>query len=219
LPTGEMIVTRRITVEMAMVPWAKWAGPNQPGQAAKGVTMNNDANEAQQEVSELSGEIDAVVGDVKRAILEVEKDASSGGSRLTIKEADLTLRAVLTKDIGGDFKFKLFGHEFGGGVELTKADTQTIEIKLAPSAEDAMTFGAEEVSEKLVTALRAIRASVSSAAAAEPRFTLSEASVELNFEVDKDGKINFIIAGEGKKTNAQTVKLTLAGEGANTSPS
>lgn len=170
--------------------------------------MATDVN-AQRETSALSKEIDTIVAQVKKAIIEVEKDAPSEGPQLQIKAAELTLNAVVTKDLGGDFSFKIFGHEFGGGVDLTKADTQTIKLKLTPDLSEAMEFGTEDVSARLVEAMRSIRDSVARAADEEPRFALEEASVELNFQVDKDGKISFIIAGEGKKTNAQTIALTL----------
>jgi len=171
--------------------------------------MTTDAGRDQKETAELAGEIDAIVAQVKGAILELEKDAPSQGPRLTLKAADLKLNIAVTKDVGGDFKFKLFGHDFGGGVDLTKVDTQTITLSLTPDASAAMAFGVEDVQTRLVNAMRAIRDSVARAAISEPRFSLDDATVELNFEVDKDGKISFIVTGEGKKTNAQTITLTL----------
>lgn len=167
------------------------------------------SDEPQRETSELTAEIDAIVAQIKRAILDLEGDTPGHGSSLSIKSADLTLNAVVTKDVGGNLKFKLFGHDFGAGMDLSKADTQTIELKLKPVAEDVVAFGVEEVSAKLVNAMRAIRASVATAAASPPRFDLDEASVELNFQIDKDGTIDFILAGEAKTTNVQTIKLSL----------
>jgi Trypsin-co-occurring domain 2 len=167
------------------------------------------SNEPQKETSELTAEIDAIVAQIKRAILALEEDTPAGGSSLSITSADLTLNAVVTKDVGGNLKFKLFGHDFGAGVDLSKADTQTIELKLTPVPDEAVVFGIEEVSTKLVNAMRAIRASVAKAAASPPRFDLDEASIELNFQIDKDGTIDFILAGEAKTTNVQTIKLAL----------
>jgi len=168
-------------------------------------------SETHVDASELKTEIDKVVDQVKKAVIEVDKDRPSGTDRLPIKDVGLTLRAGVKKEAGGDFKFKLFGHDFGGGGKLTRDDTQTIELKLTPR-KGAEAFGKEDVSEKLVEAIRSIRDSASDAAASEPRFDMSEASVELNFEIDKHGEINFIVAGAGDKTTSQTVKLTL-GEG------
>jgi hypothetical protein len=156
----------------------------------------------------LSGEIDLIVDQVKKAILEVDKDAPSEGPALTIKEADLTLSLVRTKKGGVDAGFKLFGHDLGFTADRTKADTHTIDIKLKPSA-DVMELGHVDVQQTLVDAMRAIRDSVAKAAQSEPRFALDEASVELNFQVDDNGTISFVFVGEGKWSNAQTVKLTL----------
>jgi hypothetical protein len=159
--------------------------------------------------TKLSEQIDEIIGQVKKAILEVDKDAPPSGSQLTIKEADLTLNAINTGKGGVDAGFKIFGHDLGFTADRTKAETHTIELKLKPSAEDAMAFGTEDVQAELVNAMRAIRDSVANASASEPRFALDEASVELNFQVDDDGTIKFILVGEGKRSNVQTVKLTL----------
>jgi len=157
----------------------------------------------------LSEQIDHIVGQVKGAILEVDKDAPPKGPMLTIEEADLTLTAIATKKGGVDAGFKIFGHDLGFIADRTKANTQTIELKLKPVVEGAMEFGGLDVQEALVNAMRAVRDSVASAAATEPAFTLDEASVELNFEVDDDGKISFFLVGEGKRSAVQTVGLTL----------
>lgn len=173
------------------------------------MTTTDLESQAGTEASELAGQIEKIVAQIKKAVLALDKDAPANGGRITITEADLTLEAVLTKDVGGDFKFKIFGHDLGGGTKLTKADTQTIEVKLKPRAADAMAFGDDEIATKLLAAMRAIRDGVSHAASDEPRFVLEEGSVELNFEVDKDGNLDFIVAGERKSANTQTVKLTL----------
>jgi hypothetical protein len=156
----------------------------------------------------LSEEIDLVVDQVKKAILEVDKDTPSDGTALMIKEADLTLSMARTKKAGVDTGFKIFGLDLGVTADRTKADTHTIDLKLKPSA-DVMELGREDVQQILVDAMRAIRDSVARAAESEPRFALDEASVDLNFQVDDDGTISFIFAGEGKKSNVHTVKLTL----------
>lgn len=53
------------------------------------------------------------------------------------------------------------------------------------------------------------RISITAAAASPPRFGLSEGSVELNFEVDESGNLNFVVAGEKGRTNTQTIKMNL----------
>jgi hypothetical protein len=156
----------------------------------------------------LSGEIDLIVDQVKKAITEVDKDTPPEGPALTIKDADLTLSLVHTGKGGVDAGFKIFGHDLGFTADRTKADTHTIDLKLKPSA-DVMELGHQDVQQSLVDAMRAIRDSVARAAASEPRFALDEASVELNFQVDDDGTFSFIVVGEGKRSNVQTVKLTL----------
>ncbi len=181
-------------------------------------TLNSpDANRiADDESSALATEIDAVVGQVKQAIATVQGDSAPGNRTVTITAAELTLNAVVTKDAGGNLKFRLFGLDLGAGVELSKADTQTIVVTLKPveAGEVAFAVVGEDVAGKLVSALRAIRGSVERAAADQPRFDVSEASVELNFQIDKDGTIDFIVAGGATTTNVQTVKLMLGPAGA-----
>jgi hypothetical protein len=170
--------------------------------------MPTEMDRAQQETAQLSAEIDAIVTQVKGAILELEKDSPAGGAQIQLKSAELTLNVAVTKSVGGDFKFQLFGHGFGGGAELTKVDTQTITLKLKPHG--ALAFAAVPgLQARLVNALRAIRDSVAAAAISEPKFDLDETTVELNFEIDKHGEISFIVTGEGKTVNAQTITLTL----------
>src|SRR4051794_21976443 len=162
------------------------------------------------ETSELAGQINDIVTQIKKAILALEKDAPVNEGRVTVTEADITLEAVVTKSGGPDAKFKIFGHDIGFKGELSKEDTQTIEIKLKPRAADAMAFGSDDVSETLFEAMRAVRSGVAHAASDEPRFALDEATVELNFVTGTDGSIDFVIAGERKTANTHTVKLTLA---------
>ena len=160
---------------------------------------------------ELQTEIDALVGQVKKAVLLVEHDPAPPGSpKVTISAVDLTVNAVVTKIVEGKPKFSLFGHDFGADVKLTKEDTQTIQLSLkpTPSAVDVEDF--DDVPEHLADAIRAIRAGVADAAGGVASFDLKESSVELNLKVDKDGSIDFIIGGEAEKTNVQTVKLTLS---------
>ena len=156
-----------------------------------------------------------MVDQIKRAITIVRNDSDPGDRDITITGAALTLNVVVTNDVGGNLRFRLFGHDLGGGVTLSSADTQTIQLDLTPVTSDEVEFlgDGENVSVKLVSAMRAIRASVQRASAAKPRFGLDQASVELNFQVDKDGTIDFIVAGSAKKTNVQTVKLVLARAG------
>ena len=164
---------------------------------------------AGQDTRKLQEDISRVIAIVKRAVSRAEVDAQEGHARLSIKSVDLTLRAVVVLTGGAEFKFKLFGLELGGGVELSDSDTQTIEISLTPSPEEARAFAEEDVADRLAHAIRAIRNSVAEAAAVPPRFELGEGSVELNFQADESGSIKFIVAGEGKRTNAHTIKLTL----------
>jgi Trypsin-co-occurring domain 2 len=158
---------------------------------------------------ELAEEIGAIVAQIKRAIIDVSNDPRESGPSLAIEKAELTLNAVVTRGKGGNLSFRIFGHSLGLSGEMRREDTQTIELALTPAEEDVMTFATEQMSENLASAIRAIRDSIAIAAADPPRFGLVGASVELNFEVDKDGDIAFVVTGEAKSTNVQTVKLTL----------
>lgn len=170
------------------------------------VSMQTGWSRAEQEVAELSDQIDRIVNEVKKAILAVEEDKRDDAP--SIKAAQLTLRAIRTEALGGGFEFKIFGFGIKIKGKVTEADTQTIQLKLVP-ADAAETFSEEEVSATLVTALRAVRDSAARAAASEPRFKLEEGSIELNFEVTQDGEIEIVVVGEAERTNIQTVSLSL----------
>jgi Trypsin-co-occurring domain 2 len=161
------------------------------------------------DTSELTGQIDLIVGEVKKAILTLAKDPPTNGTVVAVTKADLTLQAIVEKQFGGDFKFKIFGHDLGTSFGLTKADTHTINIDLEPTAAEIAAFEPHGIADDLVEAMRAIRDSVAHAEANEPRFKLDEATVELNFEVDKYGTINFVVTGGRKTANTHTIKLTL----------
>src|SRR5437588_11075429 len=124
------------------------------------MSRHDVAREIVAETGELAAQIDAIVAQIKRAIVEVGKDASQTGPRLTIKEAELTLSAVVTRGSGGDLRFSIFGHDIGLSGELTKADTQAIQLKLSPARVDARIFAAKEITEYLVAVMLCIRENI-----------------------------------------------------------
>jgi Trypsin-co-occurring domain 2 len=170
--------------------------------------MSSAADPISAIAGELGGQIETVVGHVNDAIAA----AQQGSPSVVVTDIDLTLNAVTTRSGGGDFSISIFGHSLGGNAELDSVDTQTIELKLTPKGGAELQRPSDDVSQHLTGAILAVGQSlvaVSSKASLEK----AGATVELNFEIDKDGKVSFFVFGEKKTANTQSVKLTLARAG------
>jgi hypothetical protein len=153
----------------------------------------------------LAEQINTVVGNVREAIRQA--DAQSPGAAVTA--IDLTLTAVLTHSAGLDIKFKLFGHDVGLVIGGSEVSTQTIDVSLTPLPA-VESFGATDLTDRLASAITTVRDAMASAATNSQGFGLTQATVEIDFELDTDGSIDFVVTGERKSSATQSVKLTLA---------
>ena len=124
---------------------------------------------------------------------------------------DHHMKAVVEKVAGGELKITIpvIG-SLGASAELASKDLQTIQLTLVPARSTTRTATRTEAFEKdLVKAIKAIQEGIKNASEGEPKFTLKDASVELNFVVNAKGEISLLAKGSGQSEFAQTVKLSL----------
>jgi len=157
-----------------------------------------------------------LVREVKQAVQAAQAELLEQG--ITISQVDLQLKTTAKRDGGGDigFKFEPLGIDVGLGGKIAKGDVQTISLSLVPAP-----LGMELEStpaEELVEALQAISGAVQEALGTQPDLALSEATVELNFGITKEGKAKFSIfsgvTGNVSEEAVQTIRLKLKGPGA-----
>lgn len=153
----------------------------------------------------LAAQIDLVVGNVREAI----QQAGAQSSGATVTAVDLTLTSVMTQSLGLDLKFKLFGHDVGIVLGGTRVSTQTIDVTLTPP-KAVQSLGAVDLTNRLAVAITTVSEAMVSATANGEGFGASQATVEIDFELDAHGSIDFMVTGDDKKSATQKVKLTLA---------
>ena len=163
-------------------------------------------------MSEISGaDIEKVIAGVKRAIKAAQKSESEKKA-LNIEKLELTLKGVVEKAAGGELKIKIpvVDVSLGASAELASKELQTIQLTLVPVRSTTRTATRTEAFEKdLVKAIKAIQEGIRNASEGEPKFTLKDAFVELNFVVNTKGEISLLAKGSGQSEFAQTVKLFL----------
>jgi NTP-dependent ternary system trypsin peptidase co-occuring protein len=128
-----------------------------------------------------------------------------------VERLALTLRAVAQRSGGGDVSLRIpvIGQEFGGGVDLSRQEVQTIELSLVPPTGVPKGVGKWDIKDELVGAILGIGEGVRKAAKAEPKFELQEAAVELNLVVGKEGRLSLVGKGSAGQEAAHTVKVYL----------
>jgi hypothetical protein len=162
-------------------------------------------------MSGISGtDIENVISGVKRAIKATQSDG--GMQAINVEKLELTLKGMVEKGAGGELKIKIpiIDTSLGTKLEITSKELQTIQLTLVPVKSTTRSGSSTETFEReLVKAIRDIREGIKNAAASEPKFSLQNASVELNFVVNNKGEIALLAKGSGQSEISQTVKLFL----------
>jgi Trypsin-co-occurring domain 2 len=141
------------------------------------------------------------VRSIKAAIAESQQQIEDAG--LEVSKVELALETALTKAVGGGFKIKIVGVE----AHRTRSDTQTLTLDLTPAK--ALEGLGPSLADELRDAIVATAAATKEAAEGAPRFKLDEASVALQVEIKKDGKVSVFVEGSGEKGTTHTLTLTL----------
>ncbi|MGZ4846514.1 MAG: trypco2 family protein [Halobacteriota archaeon] len=150
-------------------------------------------------------DIDQIIGKVKKAIRDVERQSAVEDMQFKVDKLELTLKAFTSKDAGGKITLKI-PIEISLGGKITDQKMQTIALTLVP-VEEMHTFGYEDIQQDLVEAIYAIKEGIRNAAVESPKFKLQEAIVGLDFVLDKEGNISVIAQGSGLSEMTHSLKL------------
>jgi hypothetical protein len=119
---------------------------------------------------------------------------------------------VARTTVGGSLSFRVpfIGMTLSAGTKITKQDTHTIDMTLAPPEE---TTGREvrggDFENALVDAITTIRETMSRAAEGDDPWVLSAGTVDLSFGITDTGTISLGIDGELASEVTQTLRLGL----------
>jgi len=155
-------------------------------------------------------QIDGIISKVKKAIREVERRSYRSELGVKIEKLDLKLKAYNNKEGGVELKLPIVDTALGLEGNISKEETQTIELTLVP-VENVRLFGDEEIEDNLVDLIMGIEQGIKNAIVEAPRFKLQSASVELNFIVSSGGKISVVAKGGMKSETTHNLKLYLVG--------
>ena len=117
---------------------------------------------------------------------------------LRVASVTITLEVLATKSAGTEISLRVpfIGTEFGVGGEVTKRDTQKIDMTLVPSAPKPHGVRGLPVDRALVDAIATVRDTMASAATGPHPWALSESTVSIAFGVTREGTISVGVAGE-----------------------
>lgn len=150
-----------------------------------------------------------VVAAVKRAIRATRMSRSDTGRDLRVATVGLTLNVVATRSGGGglDFRLPFIGMAVRLGAKVTGRDTHTVRINLAARPETGPEVRVDDVESALVDAVRTIRGAITSAAAGDDPFDLTDSTVELVFAVTREG--TFKLGADASLADEVTHTLTM----------
>jgi hypothetical protein len=124
----------------------------------------------------------------------------------------ITLQVLAVKSGSTEVSIRVpfTGTELGAGGKLTKQDTQTIDITLAPPTQPKRRgVRGLPIDKVLVNAIATIRDTMASAATGNDPWELSQSTVSIAFGVTKTGTISLGVEGERSTDVMHTLRLTL----------
>jgi hypothetical protein len=143
----------------------------------------------------------------------VRRAGVSPAADLRVSSVQLILRVIATSTVGGGLAFRVpvVGMEVSFGGKITRQDTHTIDITLAPPGVAAgYELRDRDVADAVVDAVSTIRAVVASATAGDDPWQLSASTVDITFVITETGAISIGVAGEVGSEVAHTLRLGLA---------
>jgi hypothetical protein len=147
-------------------------------------------------------------------LLFVSRRTSTRRSCRPLASVDLTLKTVVEKDLGGNFKLWIISF----GVKREKDQTQTVTIHLTPPSKDSATkVGAASLTEAIETAIVSAAEGAQQSGTEEYPLLFSGLTVELEFTVKTTGNgkgsipvitpVTVDISGQVAKNATQTIKI------------
>jgi len=142
--------------------------------------------------------------DLIRSIKYAVQNAQLRTPEITIDKAELELKTVFSGGVSA--AAKLGPVDLGG--TYSDSEIQTLSPALVPAPPDVKLMS--PASDRLTEAIVAVSNAARAAATSEPRFELSEATVEIKFGVDKTGKAQVFIGADIALSRSNTLTLTLS---------
>lgn len=157
--------------------------------------------------------VDTLISVLKESIKQAGVSRASQTSDLRVASVQLILDVVASKAVGGgvDFRIPFIGMKLRAGTKVTKKDTHTIEINLAPPEEqDARQVRGGDAEQVLVSAIATIRDVMAKAAEGDDPWVLSESTIDIAFAITQTGSISLGADGELTNELTNTLRLGLA---------
>jgi hypothetical protein len=157
--------------------------------------------------------VDSLISVVKESIKQAGVSRTSPDQDLRVASVQLILEVVASRTTGSgvDFRVPFIGMKLRLGAKVTKKDTHTIDITLAPPGERATRqVRSGEVQDVLVNAIATIRDVVTKAAEGDDPWVLSGSTIDITFAINQTGTISLGIDGELAGELTHTLRLGLA---------
>jgi Trypsin-co-occurring domain 2 len=157
--------------------------------------------------------VDSLISVVKESIKQAGVSRTSPDQDLRVASVQLILEVVASRTTGSgvDFRVPFIGMKLRLGAKVTKKDTHTIDITLAPPGERATRqVRSGEVQDVLVNAIATIRDVVAKAAEGDDPWVLSGSTIDITFAINQTGTISIGIDGELAGELTHTLRLGLA---------
>jgi len=156
--------------------------------------------------------VSQLIGLLKSAVTASGVSRLSETHDLRVASVKVTLEVIAAKSGGGEISLRVPFTDVGASVggDVTKRDTQTVDMTLVPPTRPKLRpvrgFDAEKA---LVDAIATIRDTMAAAATGDDPWELSESTVNISFGVTKEGSISLAAHGERSSDITQTLLLTL----------
>jgi len=156
--------------------------------------------------------LDELIEAVKSSVTRAGISRASQDPDFRVTSVQLILKVVAASTSGGslDFRVPFLGMQLKIGAKVTRQDTHTIDLTLAPPKEAGRQVrSGEDVEEALVNAVTAIRAITVKAAEGHDPWIMSEGIVDISFVITQTGTISLGVDGELSGELTQLLRLQL----------
>jgi len=157
--------------------------------------------------------VGTLISVVKDSIKQAGISRTSETKDLQVATVQLILQVVASKTAGGrlDFCVPFIGMKLSLGAKVTKKDTHTIDITLAPpEARATRQVRGGDVEEVLMNAIATIRDVTAKAAEGDDPWVLSASTIDICFAITQTGTISLGVDGELANELTHTLRLGLA---------
>jgi hypothetical protein len=153
-----------------------------------------------------------LVASVQRAVARAGAGRTTAGQDLRVSAVSLTLRVVAARSGGAGLSFRVpfIGMQLAAGVAVSRHDTHTVAIALRPTGVPPRhAVRGSLIEDALASAIQTIRTATASAATGEDPWALSEATIDLEFAVERGGRLSLGAEGGLSGTVTHTLRLSL----------